>query len=136
MPTHQVGFEITETAAIANLAVAREFMDAMRELGCSFLLDDFGAGLSSFAYLKELPVDIIKIDGRFVRDMCEEPVDFAMVRSIHEIAALTQKRTVAEHAEDEATIDLLRALGVQYAQGFELGRPEPLALLLSHWPAD
>ncbi len=119
-------FEITETAAMGDLAAANRFLHALRARGCQFALDDFGSGLASYAYLRELAVDTIKIDGQFVRRMADDPVSFAMVKSIHEIGCLMGKKTVAEFAESAAIVDLLTGLGVHYAQGYALGRPAPI----------
>jgi EAL domain-containing protein (putative c-di-GMP-specific phosphodiesterase class I) len=119
-------FEITETAAIANLRNAVRFVDALREQGCHFALDDFGSGLSSFAYLKNMPVDYLKIDGAFVKDMANDAADVAIVRSIHQVAHVTGKKTVAEFVENEATLSHLRDIGVDYAQGYGVAIPRPL----------
>ncbi len=126
LPAERFCLEVTETAAIANLNQATRFMGALKRLGCRFALDDFGSGLSSFAYLKNLPVDFLKIDGMFVKDICCDPVDLAMVKSINEIGHLLGKQTIAEFVETEAIYLHLLELGVDYAQGFWLGRPEPL----------
>ncbi|HCE93418.1 MAG TPA: diguanylate cyclase [Acidovorax sp.] len=123
-------FEITETAAMGDLAAANRFIHALRARGCQFALDDFGSGLSSYAYLRELAVDMLKIDGQFVKNMADDPVSFAMVKSIHEIGCLMGKKTVAEFAESKAVVDLLTGLGVHFAQGYALGRPAPLDELL------
>lgn len=123
-------FEITETAAMGDLAAANRFFQALRARGCQFALDDFGSGLSSYAYLRELAVDMLKIDGQFVRHMADDPVSFAMVKSIHEIGCLMGKKTVAEFAESQAIVDLLTGLGVHFAQGYALGRPAPIGELL------
>jgi len=131
VPCDKLCFEITETAAIGNLPTAHQFIATLRQRGCRFSLDDFGSGLSSFAYLRDLPVDILKIDGQFVRDIARDPVSLAMVRSIHEIACLMGKRTVAEFVESEAILDHLRAIGVHYAQGYAVARPQPLDSLLA-----
>jgi len=119
-------FEITETAAIENLANALSLIEILRELGCTFALDDFGSGLSSFAYLKTLTVDYLKIDGMFVRDMLAQPLDLAMVRSINEVGQTMGMRTIAEYVENEEIREALGHLGVDYVQGFGVGRPEPL----------
>ncbi len=117
-------FEITETAAIANLAAAVRFIGALKDIGCHFALDDFGAGFCSFTYLKHLPVDKLKIDGSFVQGLAATPVDQAMVRSLNEVAHALGKLTIAEYVEDARTLRLLQEYGVDYAQGFYLGRPE------------
>lgn len=126
VPPSMLCFEITETAAIANLSRAMSFIEAIRAEGCKFALDDFGAGLSSFTYLKTLPVDFLKIDGDFVRDITHDPMDRAIVEAINQIGHAAGLKTVAEFVEDEATrLELVR-LGVDYAQGYGLHRPEPL----------
>ncbi len=122
----RICFEITETAAISNMTTALQFMKKVRELGCHFALDDFGSGLSSFAYLKALPVDYLKIDGIFVKDIVNDPADFAMVKSIHDIGKALGKTTIAEFVEDNETKLALTGIGVDYAQGYYVGRPMPL----------
>lgn len=116
-------FEITETAAIGNLAAAIEFITALKSLGCQFALDDFGSGFSSFTYLKHLPVDKIKIDGSFVQNMAQTPVDQAMVRSMNQVAHALGKTTIAEFVENEETLRMLRSIGVDFAQGYFIGKP-------------
>ncbi len=119
-------FEITETAAISNLSFARTFMESVRNRGCRFSLDDFGSGLSSFTYLKNLPVDFLKIDGSFVRDIHRDPVHYAMVRSMNEVGHAMKMETIAEFVEHEDVIRSLREIGVDFLQGFQYSRPRPL----------
>jgi len=122
----RIFFEITETAAVGNLAKATNFIRVLKELGFRFVLDDFGSGLSSFAYLKNLQVDYLKIDGAFVRDMIGSSVQRALVESIHQIGQVMNIRTIAEAVEDRTTLEALREIGVDYAQGYGLSMPEPL----------
>ena len=126
IPTNKICFEITETAAIANLANASNFINELRSRGCSFSLDDFGSGLSSFAYLRNLPVDYLKIDGLFVKDILDDKVDFAMVKSINEVGHIMGKKTIAEFVENEKIFSMLKELGVDYAQGHGIGKAVPL----------
>jgi diguanylate cyclase (GGDEF)-like protein/PAS domain S-box-containing protein len=130
MPAELLCFEITETAAIGNLTRAVQFFSAMRARGCRFALDDFGSGLSSFGYLRTLPVDFLKIDGLFVRDCVEDPIDFAMVKSINEIGHVMGIRTIAEFAENGAIEARMREIGVDYVQGFGVSRPLPIEQFL------
>ena len=129
IPTHKICFEITETAAIANLSSATKFINHLRERGSLFSLDDFGSGLSSFAYLKNLPVDFLKIDGFFVKDIVDDEVDLAMVRAINEVGHIMGKKTIAEFVENEEIFNLLNELGVDYAQGYGISKPVPLGEL-------
>jgi EAL domain-containing protein (putative c-di-GMP-specific phosphodiesterase class I) len=126
VPPTGICFEITETAAIVNLAHTVELIKTLRGIGCGFLLDDFGSGMSSFAYLKNLQVDFIKIDGAFVRDIATNPIDLAMVQSIHGIAKAMQIKTIAEFVENAHAVEMLTAMGVHYGQGFHLGKPVPI----------
>ena len=122
--------EITETAAIANMDQARELATRLRALGCRFALDDFGSGFSSFWYLKHLPLDYVKIDGDFVRNLASDPADAVVVRAMVQIARGLGLRTIAEFVEDEGTLGLLAELGVDYAQGDHVGVPRPALDLL------
>ncbi len=119
-------FEITETAAIANFNRALHFIKTLKELGCKFALDDFGSGLSSFAYLKNLPVDFLKIDGTFVRDIINDPKNAAFVESINQIGSIMGIKTIAEYVENQDILDKLVSIGVHYAQGFHIGKPAPI----------
>jgi diguanylate cyclase (GGDEF)-like protein/PAS domain S-box-containing protein len=118
-------FEITETAAITNITQARRFIDALRDLGCNFALDDFGSGFSSFAYLRYLPVDFVKIDGAFIRQLPKDTVNQVMVRSMNEAAHSLGIGTIAEFVEDQTILDTLRDMGVDFAQGYHIGHPSP-----------
>jgi EAL domain-containing protein (putative c-di-GMP-specific phosphodiesterase class I) len=129
VPPDAVCFEITETAAISDLGNAARFISRFRELGCRFALDDFGSGLSSFAYLKSLPVDYLKIDGSFVRGSAGDPVDVAVMDAICRLARAVGARTVAECVESAETLERIRALGIDFAQGYEIHVPEPYAAL-------
>lgn len=126
IPPGKICFEITETTAIFNLSEAVSFINDLKSIGCYFAIDDFGSGVASFAYLKTLPVDYLKIDGTFIRDICENDVNLAMVKSINEISHVMGKKTIAEFVEDEATFEMLKSIGVDYAQGYALGRPFPM----------
>lgn len=127
VPAEKICFEITETTAVTNLNAAKQFISTLRNIGCSFALDDFGAGMSSFTYLKNLDVDYVKIDGSFVRNIVHDPIDHATVTAINNIAHSMGKLTVAEFVVDSATADVLRALRVDYGQGFVLDKPKPLS---------
>jgi diguanylate cyclase (GGDEF)-like protein len=126
VPADRIIFEITETTAIANLSEVSRFMADLRGLGCRFALDDFGSGLSSFSYLKHLPIDYLKIDGSFVADMTKDPFDRTVVESIHNLGRAMGIRTIAEYVENDPTLEELRRIGVDYVQGFGIGMPEPM----------
>lgn len=134
IPAEKLCFEITETAAISRMAEVRRFMAVLRHEGASFALDDFGAGLSSFSYLKQLPVDVLKIDGSFVRNIARDDTDRAMVRAIADIGQTLGKQVVAEFVEDAEAVEYLQDMGVNYAQGFHLHRPESFRKLLKKYP--
>ena len=122
----RICLEITETAAIQNLSKANHFIEQLRDRGCYFALDDFGSGLSSFAYLKTLQVDFLKIDGFFVRDMIDDRINFELVKSINDIGQVMGKKTIAEFVENEETLDVLKGIGIDYAQGFKIAKPRPV----------
>ncbi|WP_454734910.1 diguanylate cyclase [Cupriavidus necator] len=137
LPASRIRLEITETALINNMAAANRLVLEMRSAGCTVSLDDFGSGLSSFAYLKQFPVDYLKIDGSFIRQLADNAVDREIVSSINDIGHRLGVLTVAEWVEDERTLDALRAIGVDYAQGYAIGRPQPLdAFLQACGPRD
>jgi EAL domain-containing protein (putative c-di-GMP-specific phosphodiesterase class I) len=119
-------FEITETAAIENVDTARRLAASLRERGCRFALDDFGTGFAGISSLKSLPLDYLKIDREFVRDLCTSETDRHVIAATIDLARAFGLRTIAEGVEDQATLDLLRELGVDLAQGFFLGRPAPI----------
>ena len=127
LPGPQIGFELTETAAIGNLASASQLMTRLRGLGSPIALDDFGSGMSSFSYLKALPIDFLKIDGSFVRDVSTDPVDRAVVEAIQRIGRVMGIQTIAESVEDEAALRSLTEIGVDYAQGYHVAKPMLLA---------
>ena len=129
VPMHKVCFEITETAGIANLSNASEFILTVKKTGCQFALDDFGSGLSSYAYLKNLPVDFLKIDGMFIKNMDSNPYDYAVVKSITEIGHFMGKEIIAEFVENEGVLKMLRDIGVDYAQGYAIAKPQSLTTL-------
>lgn len=123
IPPEKICFEITETTAISNLSEAVNFINDLKRIGCYFAIDDFGSGVASFSYLKNLPVDYLKIDGAFIRDICSNEVSLAMVKSINDISHVMGKKTIAEFVEDDATFAMLKNMGVDYAQGYTLGQP-------------
>lgn len=132
IPPESICFEITETAAIVNLKNTINLFSALRKIGCSFALDDFGSGMSSFMYLKNFEVDFLKIDGSFVKDMHTNKIDHAMVRSIHSVAEAMNIKTVAEFVENEAILKELKNIGVHYGQGLYLGPPLPIKKLIEN----
>ncbi|MCP4896466.1 MAG: EAL domain-containing protein [bacterium] len=126
VPADKICFEITETAAICEMSKAIRFMTRLKARGCLFALDDFGSGLTSFGYLKNLPVDYLKIDGSFVKDILDDPLDLAVVRSINEIGQLMGKKTIAEFVESSSILKEVKNLGVDFAQGYAVGKPKPI----------
>jgi diguanylate cyclase (GGDEF)-like protein/PAS domain S-box-containing protein len=122
----QICFEITETTAIANMTRATSFIRRLKALGATFALDDFGNGFSSFAYLKHLPVDYLKIDGSFVRGIADDPIDYALVESVNNIGHVIGMKTIAEYVKDERIQQILQEMGVDYLQGYQIAKPEPL----------
>lgn len=128
IPPECICFEVTETIAIANLEKASQLIRAVKELGCSFALDDFGSGMSSFAYLKHLPVDYLKIDGGFVKDIDSDRMDYAMVECFNRLSHFMGIQTIAECVEHESTLKTLQTIGVDYAQGFCISEPCPLVV--------
>ncbi len=131
IPHKKICFEITESMAIINLNATLDFVNMFKMLGCKFSLDDFGTGFSSYGYLKNLPVNYVKIDGSFVKDLMVDPIDRAMVNSINEVAKAIGMQTVAEFVESDAILQELRVIGVDYAQGFGIHRPSPLSQLVN-----
>jgi diguanylate cyclase (GGDEF)-like protein len=127
LPAEKISFEITETAVVSRLDQAARFISLLKRRGFRFALDDFGTGMSSFAYLKHLPVDYLKIDGGFVRNMLNDPIDRAMVESINHIGHLMGLQTIAEYVEDDQTLEQLIDIGVDYAQGYGVVQPMPLS---------
>lgn len=127
IPGQKICFEITETEAIGNLPNAIYFINRLKSLGCSFALDDFGSGLSSYAYLKNLPVDFLKIDGIFVKDIVTDPSHYAMVESINHIGHVMGRKTIAEFVENKEIAALLSKMGVDYLQGYGIAKPRPLS---------
>lgn len=126
VPPSSLCFEVTETAAIANLATTVKFINDVRKLGCRFSLDDFGSGQASYGYLKNLPIQFVKIDGSFVKDMDSDITDFAMVKSINELSHFLGKATIAEYVENEGILEKAREIGVDFVQGFGIAMPQPL----------
>jgi len=130
VPHNAICFEVTETAAVANLSIALKFIDRMHSLGCRFSLDDFGSGLSSFAYLQNIPVDYLKIDGTFVIDIHTNKINKAMVKSINEISHTMGMKTICEYVENIEIENVLKEMGVDNAQGYFYGKPEPIERLI------
>lgn len=126
VPAEILCYEVTETAAIANLGRAVEFIQGIRSEGCRFALDDFGTGLSSFSYLRNIPVDFLKIDGGFILNLLREPMDRAIVTAINQIGHVAGIKTIAEFVENAASMDQLRRIGVDYAQGYGIDTPHPV----------
>jgi EAL domain-containing protein (putative c-di-GMP-specific phosphodiesterase class I) len=128
VPPAQVCFEITESAVVHNLEQARRFVAVLHGMGCQFALDDFGSGIGSFSNLKTLPLDYLKIDGSFMRNLGGDTVNQAMVTAMIKLARTLNFKVIAEQVEDAASLDAARRIGVDYVQGFAVSRPQPLAL--------
>jgi EAL domain-containing protein (putative c-di-GMP-specific phosphodiesterase class I) len=126
LPAGLLCFEVTETTAISNLNGAAELMQELKGMGCRFALDDFGTGMSSFAYLKYLPVDVLKVAGTFITDMADDPMDYAIVDAINRISHIMGMQTVAESVADAATLQQVIDLGIDYAQGYYIAEPEAM----------
>ncbi len=132
-------FEVTESAIISDVASTRQRLDELRALGCRIAIDDFGTGVQSFERLKQLPFDLLKIDGSFVRNACKHHRDYELVQASVTIAHAFGAVAVAEYVENKPTLDCMRELGVQWGQGFVLGHPQPIQSLLNpkvSWPSD
>ena len=129
IPPQLICFEITETVAIANIAQAKLIITQLKELGCRFALDDFGSGMSSFCYLKSLPVDFLKIDGIFIRELLQDPINSSIVQSFHQVAQAMEISTIAEYVDSEEKLVELKSLGIDYAQGYWIAEPQPLPKL-------
>ena len=129
VPISKICFEVTETAAVANLSKATKFIQALKKEGFQFALDDFGSGMSSFGYLRNLPVDYLKIDGNFVRGVADDEIDYAMVSAIHQVGAVMGLKTIAEFVENEVIISALRDIGIDYVQGYGIAYPDLLETL-------
>ena len=127
----RVCFEITETAAITNLDRCITFIRDLEALGCSFALDDFGSGLSSFSYLKNLPVKYLKIDGSFIKDICNNKIDEIVVSSIHQTAKALSIKTVAEYVSNDEIYDVVKSIGIDFAQGYQIGKPQELSKIVA-----
>jgi EAL domain-containing protein (putative c-di-GMP-specific phosphodiesterase class I) len=132
----RIGFEVSEKIAIGNLTQSNLLFAELRRLGCTVSLDDFGSGVSSFAYLKALGADFLKIDGLFVGNISQDRVDYAMVRSITEIGHVMGKKVIAESVETDEVVAKLGEIGVDYAQGFRVGEPRPIDEIASVGIAD
>jgi EAL domain-containing protein (putative c-di-GMP-specific phosphodiesterase class I) len=134
IPADKLTFEITETVAAQSIFLTQEFIQAIKQFGCKFSLDDFGSGFSSYAYLKNLNVDYLKIDGAFVKDMANNQADVAIVTSMNEIAHSLGLKTIAEYVENMEILEILKRIGVDYAQGYGIQKPMPLLELFNNFP--
>src|ERR1700690_4372562 len=125
---HDICFEVTESSVVASLDHARRFIQVLHGMGCEFALDDFGSGLSSFANLRTLPMDYLKIDGSFIRNLAVDTVNQAMVGAMIELSRSLRFRIVAEQVEDQLSLDAVKQMGIDFVQGFFIGRPQPLSI--------
>ena len=128
---NRITFELTESASLFNLNITQRVISDLHKLGCSFSVDDFGSGFSSFAYLKELPADYIKLDGSFIQNLHKDTVDQTLVRSIIQVIQALGKKAVAEYVENEEILNILIAMGIDYVQGYHIGHPLPVEKLLT-----
>ncbi len=125
-------FEITESIAVSNISGARKFMNSLKKIGCTFALDDFGSGFSSFSYLKDLPADYLKIDGSYVKDIDEDPVNYAMVEAINSMSHVIGMKTIAEYVQDTAVRQKVKEIGVDFIQGYHVAHPQPISNMIVH----
>lgn len=133
VPYHTICFEITETTAIANFQQAIHLINELKKLGCCFAIDDFGHGMNSFDYLKNFPVDYLKIDGSFVKNLVNSSIDIAIVESFNRIGHVMNLKTIAEFVENIAILEKVQAIGLDYAQGYEIARPSPFEFENTHY---
>jgi EAL domain-containing protein (putative c-di-GMP-specific phosphodiesterase class I) len=127
----RITFELTESASLFNLHITQRVIAELHKLGCSFSVDDFGSGFSSFAYLKDLPADYIKLDGSFIQNLHRDKIDQTLVKSMIQVIQALGKKAVAEYVENEAILDILKTMGIDFVQGYHIGHPLPIAQLFT-----